>query len=472
MIRRKRLYISMNFKNLSKVVFKSKILALIETDNIASKQQFVLFRIFSFTGSVVALIAFAQLAAGTGISAFHLCILSTSLILLINFYTVNNFNQLKRAYYVSVTTAFILLHIVMYKSGGIRTAGSVYFTIVIVYSFTLLGDKTGRYFTAAAIAHIIYTFIISSTTNLTNFDLMGNDVALVNRDFLVNFVLIFLMIAFVHSYQQSGKNIIIRNITKNRDELQKKNTLLTEYNNTLKSTNRELEKFTNVMSHDLKAPLRAIGSLTDFIYTDVKGKLTEESEEHFNIIRGRLTRMENLINGLLTYNKAVSEAHLIEEIDTGLLIHEIKSKLNIAENYRLKIEGVMPMIRSDKLKIEKVLRELIHNAITHNHSVTKEVLISFKEENNCYSFSVSDNGPGIESKYFEKIFVIFQTLQPRDQHESCGIGLSIARKIAHDLGGNIGVDSIVGRGSVFSFSIPKNQNNDVKKLVMKKMLEE
>ncbi|MBK7855904.1 MAG: hypothetical protein IPJ79_14355 [Bacteroidetes bacterium] len=461
-----------NTINFRKTVLKSHVLTSINPEDIGARQQFILFRIFSFTGAIVALVAFTQLTVGTGISIFHLCILATSLILLVNFYTVNNCKQLKRGYFVSVATAFTLLHIVMYKSGGIRTSGSVYFTIVIVYAFTLLGDKTGRYFTAAAILHIIYTFIISSTTNLTNFDLMGNDVALINRDFLVNFILIFLMIAFVHAYQQSGKNIIIKNITRNRDELQKKNNLLTEYNHTLKSTNRELEKFTNVMSHDLKAPLRAIGSLTDFIHADLKDKLSIESEEHFNIIRGRLTRMENLINGLLTYNKAVSEQHTPEKIDTGLLIHEIKSKLNVKYTYHLKIEGIMPVIKTDKAKIKKVLHELIHNAVSHNPGEYKEVVVKLTEENNNYCFSVSDNGPGINSKYFDKIFVIFQTLQPRDQHESCGIGLSIARKIAHDLEGEIYVESIVGKGSVFSFTMPKNKTNNARKVVMQKMLEE
>lgn len=455
-----------------KTVFKSKILAAIDPEDIAAKQQFILFRLFSFTGSVVAFIAFAQLAAGTGISTFHLCILATSLILLINFYTVNNINQLKRGYFVSVATAFALLHIVMYKSGGIRTSGSVYFTIVIVYAFTLLGDRKGRYFTAAAIAHIIYTFVISTATNWTNFDLMGNDVTLINRDFLVNFILIFLMIAFVHAYQQSGKNIIIRNITKNRDELQKKNILLTEYNSTLKSTNKELEKFTHIMSHDLKAPLRAIGSLTDFIHEDVKDKLSPESEAHFHIIKGRLTRMENLINGLLTYTKAGRLNHVNEQIDTGLLIHEVNSKMNVSGSYNLRIESVMPVIKSDKAKIEKVLLELMHNAVEHNHNANKQILVGASESLDEYHFWVKDNGPGIDQRYFEKIFVIFQTLQPRDQHESSGIGLSIAKKIVNDMEGSIHVSSEVGKGSVFSFSIPKNTDNRAKKVVMQKMLED
>lgn len=462
----------MNIKTAGKSIFKSNILTSIDSNDIASKQQFILFRIFSFTGSIVALIAFAQLAAGTGISAFHICILATSLILLVNFYTVNNTLQLKRGYFISVTTAFILLHIVMYKSGGIRTSGSVYFTIVIVYAFTLLGDKTGRYFTAAAIAHIIYTFIISSTTNLTNFDLMGNDVALINRDFLVNFVLIFMMIAFVHAYQQSGKNIIIKNITRNRDELQKKNLLLTEYNSTLKSTNHELEKFTHIMSHDLKAPLRAIGSLTDFIKEDVQDKLSNESKEHFDIIKRRIERMEGLINGLLTYTKAGRMHHKIEQIDTGLLIHEIKSKLKFNYSYKISFEGIMPVIDSDKAAIEKVMYELISNAIMHNQKQTKEVTVSVTQTNTCYCFQVKDNGDGIESKYFEKIFIIFQTLQARDEQESCGIGLSIAKKIASDLGGSIHVESDLGKGSVFSFTIPKNHNNKAKKMVMQRMLEE
>ena len=132
----------------------------------------------------------------------------------------------------------------------------------------------------------------------------------------------------------------------------------------------------------------------------------------------------------------------------------------------------MPVIDSDKAAIEKVMYELISNAIMHNQKQTKEVTVSVTQTNTCYCFQVKDNGDGIESKYFEKIFIIFQTLQARDEHESCGIGLSIAKKIASDLGGSIHVESDLGKGSVFSFTIPKNHNNKAKKMVMQRMLEE
>ncbi len=452
---------------IKKYLLKGDVLLQIDRQDILHRQQFVLFRIFSLTASAVALVAFFQLSMGVGKPGlFHWLIFFTSCILLANFLFLKSTAQLKKAYLISLITAFALLHLVMYKSGGIRTSGSVYFTIIVIYSYALLGKKIGRYFTAAAIAHITYVFIISSTTNWANFDMMNNEVSLINRDFLINFVLVFLMLAFVHSYLEKGKLIIIKNITKNRDELQRKNSLLTEYNKTLKETNSELEKFANVMSHDLKAPLRAIGSLTDLTERDLNKTLNEEQKSNFSLIKGRVQRMENLINGLLQYTKSGRSQDVIEPVDTGLLIHEIAHKLNIPDSCTLKISGPMPLVKSDKLKLQQVFSELIQNSITHANSTQTEITVSATEDQIHWNFSVADNGPGIEEKYFEKIFVIFQTLNPRDTVDTRGIGLSIAKRIVTSLGGNITVQSKMGEGCTFMFSVAKETINSDRKKVL------
>lgn len=436
------------------------------------RQQFVLFRIFSLTACLVALVAFFQLSVGVKTPGlFHWLIFITSIILLLNFLALKTVSQLKRAYLVSLITAFALLHMVMYKSGGIRTSGSVYFTVIVIYSYALLGKKAGRYFTAAAILHISYVFIISSTTQWTNFDMMDNKIPLINRDFLINFILVFIMLAFVHSYLEKGKSIIIKNITKSRDESERKNKLLIEYNKTLKETNSELEKFANVMSHDLKAPLRAIGSLTGIIEDDLRLHLNKEQSENFATVKGRVQRMENLINGLLQYTKSGRSHDIIELVDTGLLIHEIAHKLNIPDTCTLQISGVMPLVKTDKLKLQQVFSELIQNGIIHSDKDKTVLTVCADEDDLYWKFTVTDNGPGIEQRFYEKIFVIFQTLKPRDSFESRGIGLSIAKRIVTGLGGSICVESIAGSGSTFTFTVAKEPDN-VSRLIVRKEIEQ
>lgn len=237
-------------------------------------------------------------------------------------------------------------------------------------------------------------------------------------------------------------------------------TKMDEYMRDLEKTNRELDKFAYVVSHDLKAPLRAIGNLTGWIEEDMGDQLQDSLRQNFNIIKGRVVRMEALINGILDYSKAGKSMGQHVSFDTKTLLKETFDLVGAPSNCKLKIANQMPILHTDKTKLQQTFLNLINNAIKYNDKDEISILISAFEEKDFWHFTVTDNGPGIEKQYHDKIFVIFQTLNARDQVESTGVGLAIVKKIIEEQGGQIWVESEKGKGAVFHFTWSKsNQKN-------------
>jgi light-regulated signal transduction histidine kinase (bacteriophytochrome) len=289
-----------------------------------------------------------------------------------------------------------------------------------------------------------------------------NEVELINQDFLVNALFSFYLIASQGNYLQSGKNIIIQSLEKSKAELEEKNKelelsneRLNEYTRNLEKTNRELDKFASVASHDLKAPLRAIGTLSDFIEDDLQENLSGESKSHLATIRGRVRRMESLLDALLLYSKSDRKHLQYSQVNTAAVLEKVVALLRTNRDFRLSISDDMPLLLADEQVLISVFSNLLDNAIKFNDKPVAEISISARETANDWVFNITDNGPGIDSRYHDKIFVIFQTIQPRDEFESIGAGLAITRKIIENKGGRIEVISSPGEGATFSFSLPK-----------------
>lgn len=246
-----------------------------------------------------------------------------------------------------------------------------------------------------------------------------------------------------------------------KDELNKLSVSLNRMSLTLEKNfkeltkkNTELDQFSYVVSHDLKAPLRDIANIVSWIEEDHEKEIIPEIKDSIRLIKGRIKRLENMINGLLEYARIGKVKKGIEKVNIAQLLKEIIDIL-VPKSYEIKIEGIMPVLTTEKLRIEQVFSNLISNAVKHNKKSNGKIIIRCEDSGDFYTFSVNDNGPGIEPEYFDKIFFIFQTLQEKDAFESTGVGLAIVKKIVEDYKGTISVASEIGKGSTFTFTWPK-----------------
>jgi signal transduction histidine kinase len=246
------------------------------------------------------------------------------------------------------------------------------------------------------------------------------------------------------------------------DELNRLSFALNKMSMTLKKTfneltkkNKELDQFAYVVSHDLKTPLRGINNIVLWMEEDLEVEISPEIKKNLNLIISRTARLENMINGLLEYAKVGKVQKGAETVDVLKLVREVID-LIVPKEFTVQIDGVMPFITTEKLHIEQVFSNLIANAVKYNQSEHPKIVIKSRDLNDFYEFTVKDNGIGIQKEYFEKIFVIFHTLQEKDAFESTGVGLAIVKKIIDDYKGTIKVESEVGKGSSFIFTWPKN----------------
>jgi signal transduction histidine kinase len=223
----------------------------------------------------------------------------------------------------------------------------------------------------------------------------------------------------------------------------------------LERSNAELDQFAYVTSHDLKAPLRGIANLSQWIEEDLDDVLTDETRRNMHLLRGRVARMEALINGILDYSRAGRVRTRPELIDVGKLLQEILELLSPKAPARVEISEDMPSVQSERVPLQQVFLNLISNALKHAKREDPVVRVSAIDRGEQVEFAVSDNGAGIAPRYHERIWTIFQTLEARDKFESTGIGLAVVRKIVDSRGGRAWLESEEGEGATFRFTWPK-----------------
>jgi signal transduction histidine kinase len=221
----------------------------------------------------------------------------------------------------------------------------------------------------------------------------------------------------------------------------------------LERSNRELDSFAYAASHDLRAPLRGIANLAQWIEEDLatSGQLKGDTQEMLELMRLRMHRMESLIEGLLQYSRAGRTHQAPENIDVGHLVKEIVDLLSPPPNTDISIVSDLPTIRSERLPLQQVLMNLIGNAIKHANRDDRVISVDARRVGPFYEFSVKDNGPGIPPDYHDRIWGIFQTLESRDRVEGAGIGLALVKKIVESQKGRAWVESAPGTGATFRF---------------------
>jgi PAS domain S-box-containing protein len=223
----------------------------------------------------------------------------------------------------------------------------------------------------------------------------------------------------------------------------------------LERSNRELDQFAYIASHDLKAPLRAIENLAKWIAQDAEAVLPPDSKRHLKQLEQRTKRMEQLLNDLLEYSRAGRVHTALENIDLRSLLEEITELLAPPAEFHFIFELSVPLLYAKKVPLTQVLRNLIGNAIKHHNRKDGTITVRCHERNPFVEFEIVDDGPGVAPQYHEKIFEMFKTLRPRDEVEGSGMGLAIVKKIIENEGGAISVDSEEGKGCTFRFTWPR-----------------
>lgn len=239
-------------------------------------------------------------------------------------------------------------------------------------------------------------------------------------------------------------------------------TKLKSYTHDLERINAELDQFAYVVSHDLKAPLRAINNLSEWIEEDIADMLEGETKDQFRLLRGRVHRMENLINGILSYSRAGRIKTVKEKFLIKSLVDELCESFSTKKPLSFRIEGEAGTeIEAERIALTQILQNLISNGIKYNDKPEIDITIGWKDLGNQFEFYVGDNGPGISPEFHERIFVIFQTLQARDEVESTGVGLAIVKKILDEKHSQIHIETVMGEGTTFLFTWPKNEAKDI-----------
>jgi PAS domain S-box-containing protein len=220
---------------------------------------------------------------------------------------------------------------------------------------------------------------------------------------------------------------------------------------------QDLDQFAYVASHDLKAPLRGIANLAQWIQDDIGEKLGTESLEHMALLQGRVRRMEALIDGILAYSRAGRRLSSPELVDTGALVRESIELLALPAEIRIDISEHMPVLLTERVPLQQVFMNLLSNAVKYTRATRPDVLVrvAWRDAGDAVEFAVCDNGPGIAVQYQDRIWGIFQTLAPRDKVEGTGIGLSVVKKVVETRGGHVWIESAPNQGATFRFAWPK-----------------
>ncbi|HMQ30042.1 MAG TPA: PAS domain S-box protein [Chloroflexaceae bacterium] len=222
----------------------------------------------------------------------------------------------------------------------------------------------------------------------------------------------------------------------------------------LEERNRELDQFAYITSHDLKAPLRGIANLAQWIEEDLGDHATDEIRSQLELLRGRAHRMEALIDGILQYSRVGRTSDKLEPVDVGELLEEVVDLLAPPPEATITVGPGMPTLLTDRVQLSQVFANLIGNALKHHGGPDATVTVSARTLGDGYEFAVADRGPGIAPQYHDRIFGIFQTLASRDRVEGSGLGLALVKKMVERQGGQIRVESEEGQGATFFFTWP------------------
>lgn len=223
----------------------------------------------------------------------------------------------------------------------------------------------------------------------------------------------------------------------------------------LARSNADLEQFAYAASHDLRAPLRQIDMLAEWIEEEIHGPSERSVSEHLHTLRSRVKRLDALIADLLLYHRAGRGEQQAERVDVAAMVRDLAALLGPPPTFTVAAGPGLPVFDTARSPFELVLRNLIANAVKHHDRADGRVDVTARETEGGFEFAVADDGPGIPANQREKIFGMFHTLRSRDEVEGTGIGLSLVKRLVERFGGRVWVESGAPRGARFLFSWPR-----------------
>lgn len=217
--------------------------------------------------------------------------------------------------------------------------------------------------------------------------------------------------------------------------------------------NQELNDYTHLVSHDLKAPLRSISTLSTWLYEDFKDKLGEQGGNTVKMITENVEKMDTLVSGILEYSTINKVDFDKYDVDIKAVLNAVQQIIHIPDNIVINLKEKYPTVKGDKFRLKQLFQSLLVNAVKYNDKEKGVISIDYQDKGTFWEFKIIDNGMGIEERYFDKIFETFQKLENKDA--STGIGLSIVKKIIELYDGDIWLESTVGEGTTFFFTLKK-----------------
>jgi PAS domain S-box-containing protein len=259
---------------------------------------------------------------------------------------------------------------------------------------------------------------------------------------------------------RQARMVVVNDITEGRryeEQLEKLNADLAKRASELAASNAELERFAYIASHDLQEPLRMVTSFLQLLQKRYNGQLDNKADQYIHYAVDGAERMKALILDLLDYSRVGTGKENFAPVDTAVVMKEVGDIFHekiIAARAQIAIDG-LPVVTGDKVQLTQLFQNLVSNALKYHSDQPPVIRIGVREEPTHWVFSVADNGIGIDSQFFDKIFIIFQRLHNKTDYGGTGIGLAICKKIVERHGGRIWVESTPQKGSIFYFTIHK-----------------
>ncbi|WP_298514022.1 ATP-binding protein [uncultured Kordia sp.] len=295
-------------------------------------------------------------------------------------------------------------------------------------------------FSASQLIHLSYRVYHS------NLDSMSESAILVSMSTI--FIFSFLVMNGLIRYRKKLEAVNVEL----EERIQQRTVDLENRAKELLRKNKDLEEFAYVVSHDLKRPLRNIYTLTDWLTDDTEYQFNDETNQSLRLIKEQVTQMDLLVEGILNYSLQMDKERSVNIVDAQILVDRI-IKVNASETVKIHVEEALPKVTFNESQLLQVFQNLIQNAIKHNDKELVEIHIKYQPIENGHQFAIQDNGPGIDKKYHKKIFELFQKLEVKSEIESIGIGLALVKKIIERNGGTIAIESEVGKGTTFVFTV-------------------